>query len=1082
VSSVLLAAEARDRDNIAEAARLLDAARDLARPGVRGAHGPAPPSPALEIECLAATLDESSGSLARMAGGVAAVACRPAAGQRAVAGIDGGLWLFPGIGSMQGNGGPGAGTPIASGHEGRIWRLAISPDGMLLASTGADGRVIVRRLPDAQVVATLQPHAGAVYGCGFSPAHARLATAGRDGVVRIWDTNTWQEERTLTGHEGTVYAVVFAPDGSRLATAGSDRTARIWSADSGAAVALLAGHSGRVFDIAFSPDGRQVATGSEDGTARLWDIAESREAARLRHPFRVNAVAFCDSGLDLATASGDGVLRVWDPTSGAVRRLRGHVDGLWAVAADGPGQLVTGSGDGTARRWRIDGRDAPVRPAGARVLSTAYSADGRLLAAGLADGSVAVWDAASLASRGRLGGGSGRVNGIGFSPDAARLVGGCDDGSVVIWSRAAAAAQARFHPHARRVYSAAFAADGLRILTASEDGTALCLDATTGAPLLPPLRHGRRVFCAAFSPDERLIATASEDRTARLWDARTGAELARLEGHDGPVNWAAFSPDGRRLVTASSDSTLRVWNLADASASRIPSLVLSGANRQVWKGVFSPTGDRIVGATADGAIFLWDAANGQTTYVIRAESHPGDAAAPDPAGREAARASLGRGHWDQVWGVACAPDGPRFATGSWDGTVRIWGLSAAAVAGAAAAAAVPEPASWNQFRGPEGTGHTEATLPLEWSETRNIRWKTPIPGKAWASPVEADGRIWLANATEDGTRLSAVCVAAATGAVLHDITLFEPAEPMYCHPYNSHASPTPVIAGGRVFLHFGSAGTACLDAADGRVLWRRTDLPCDHHRGPGSSPIPVDDLLVVNFDGFDLQYVVALDQATGETVWKTDRSIDYGSDNGDLKKAYCTPTLIGPPHARQLVSPAAAGTVAYDPRSGAELWKVQHGGFNAAARPLFAGGLVVIVVEGGDRVLAVRPGGEGDVTRSHVAWKFGKSTPTRPSPCAVGDRLYMVSDRGIFTCLDLATGDARWQERREGRHSAALLESAGRLYACDEDGTTVVVAADPAGFRILAENRLDDGCMASPCVVGNDLVVRTKTHLYRIGE
>jgi outer membrane protein assembly factor BamB len=390
-------------------------------------------------------------------------------------------------------------------------------------------------------------------------------------------------------------------------------------------------------------------------------------------------------------------------------------------------------------------------------------------------------------------------------------------------------------------------------------------------------------------------------------------------------------------------------------------------------------------------------------------------------------------------------------------------------------------ADWDQFRGPTGDGRAPAAaLPLAWSETENVRWKTAIPGKAWASPVAAAGRIWLANATEDGTRLSAVCVDADTGRILHDLTLFEPAEPAFCHPYNSHASPTPVLAGGKVFIHFGSAGTACLDAASGEILWKREDLPCDHHRGPGSSPIPWRDRLFINFDGFDRQYVVALDQATGNTRWQTDRDINYRSDDGDMKKAYGTPAVIEHEGRAALVSPAAVATVAYDPETGSELWKVYHGGYNAAARPVSAGGLVIVTTAGGDNVVAIRPGGSGDVTQSHVAWKFRKSAPSRPSQAVVGDHLYLVSDTGVFSCVELATGRIAWQERRTGRHSASPVESGGRLWWCDEDGTTVVTKANPERFELLAENTLDAGCMASPAVIGDDLVVRTKTHLYRI--
>ena len=399
------------------------------------------------------------------------------------------------------------------------------------------------------------------------------------------------------------------------------------------------------------------------------------------------------------------------------------------------------------------------------------------------------------------------------------------------------------------------------------------------------------------------------------------------------------------------------------------------------------------------------------------------------------------------------------------------------------AATAPAGEAWNQFRGPRGDGHTPtAKLPVEWSETAGVVWKTPLEGKAWSSPVEADGIVWLTNAPPDGTRLAVVGLDAATGKVLHDIVVFEVAHPAFCHEYNSPSSPTPVVVDGKVFAHWGSAGTACLDAKTGKVLWSRQDLHCDHHRGPGSSPIPWADLLIANYDGFDVQYVVALDRATGKTVWKTDRTIDYGSDNGDMKKAYCTPTVVASAAGPQLVSPGAVATIAYDPRTGRELWTVRHGGYNAAIRPLFSHGLVVITTQSGDQIVAVRPDGSGDVSKSHVAWKLAKAAPSRPGQVIVGDHMYMVSDTGIFSCIDMRTGEPAWTERRTGRHSASLVEGGGRIYACDEDGTCVVFAADPAGFRVLAENKLDAGCMASPAVVGDDLVIRTKQAVYRVGE
>ncbi len=406
---------------------------------------------------------------------------------------------------------------------------------------------------------------------------------------------------------------------------------------------------------------------------------------------------------------------------------------------------------------------------------------------------------------------------------------------------------------------------------------------------------------------------------------------------------------------------------------------------------------------------------------------------------------------------------------------------------AVAARGRAEAADWNQFRGPTGDGKaTSSGLPVEWSESKNVVWKTAVPGKAWSSPVVWGDQVWMTNATEDGKRLSAVAVDARDGKIVHDITVFDVDKPQYCHPYNSYASCTPVVEEGKVWVHFGSAGTACLDTHTGKTLWARQDLPCDHHRGPGSSPIIHGDLLFLTFDGFDQQYVAALDKETGKTVWKKDRTIDYKTDNGDVKKAYSTPSVFNVGGKLQLVSPASVGSIAYDPATGDEIWKVYHGGFNAAARPLYGHGMVFVNLEGGDRLVAVRPDGTGDVTKTHVAWKFGKSTPSRPSQLLIGDHFYMVSDNGIVTCLDVKTGAPTWTERMGGRHCASLICAPGaegsreRIYLIDEDGLSHVIEANPEEYALLSENKLDGGCMASPAVIGDALLVRTKTHLYRI--
>ena len=388
---------------------------------------------------------------------------------------------------------------------------------------------------------------------------------------------------------------------------------------------------------------------------------------------------------------------------------------------------------------------------------------------------------------------------------------------------------------------------------------------------------------------------------------------------------------------------------------------------------------------------------------------------------------------------------------------------------------------WNQFRGNSTNGYSPSdNLPLEWSEDRNVAWKTPIHGKAWSSPVIWKDQIWMTTATPDGKELFAVCVDARTGKVEHDVRVFDIEKPMFCIDYNSYGSPTPVVEEGRVWVHFGSAGTACLETTTGKTIWQRQDLPCDHLRGPGSSPIIFRNMLIMNFDGADFQYVIALDKKTGDTIWKTDRTIDYGSDNGDRKKAYCTPTVFQHNGQVQLVSPAAVATISYDPLNGKELWTVYHGGYNAAARPLYSHGNVFINLEGGDRLLAVKPDGTGNVTDTHVTWTCAKSTPTRPSQLIVGEHMFMINDKGVASCLDIKTGIPVWTERIEGRHSASPIYSNGRIYFFDEDGVSSVIAADPAEYRLLASNKLSDGCMASPGVYEDSLIIRTKTHLYRV--
>jgi outer membrane protein assembly factor BamB len=391
-------------------------------------------------------------------------------------------------------------------------------------------------------------------------------------------------------------------------------------------------------------------------------------------------------------------------------------------------------------------------------------------------------------------------------------------------------------------------------------------------------------------------------------------------------------------------------------------------------------------------------------------------------------------------------------------------------------------ADWPQFRGPDGQGHAAVRgLPLHWSEKENVRWKVPIPGLGWSSPVIADGQVWLTTALDRGRSLRAVGVDAATGRVVHDVEVFHVEQPPGINPKNSYASPTPVLEAGRLYVHFGTLGTACVQTATGNVVWTNQDLRLDHKEGPGSSPILWKDLLIVNCDGLDVQYVAALDKRTGRLVWKAPRSGARRSDP-DFRKAYSTPLVIEVAGREQLVSVGADRTSAYDPATGKEIWWVNYTGFSNTPRPVYGHGLVYLCTGfGKPEVWAVRAGGQGDISRERVVWRQARGAPVLPSPLLVEDVLYTVSDAGVVTARSATTGEALWNERPGGAVCASPVYADGRIYVCDEAGKASVLRPGPK-YELLASNALQGRLQASPAVEGRALFLRTDTHLYRIEE
>ena len=381
---------------------------------------------------------------------------------------------------------------------------------------------------------------------------------------------------------------------------------------------------------------------------------------------------------------------------------------------------------------------------------------------------------------------------------------------------------------------------------------------------------------------------------------------------------------------------------------------------------------------------------------------------------------------------------------------------------------------WPEFRGPGGQGHASTQeLPLQWNEQRNVAWKSAVPGLGWSSPVVSGGRVWVTTATERrGFSLRALAFDVATGREVVNVEVFHVGGGRDLNPKNSWASPTPVIDNDRVYVHFGADGTAAL-TTNGEIVWKnRFEYQSQH--GAGGSPVVYGDLLIFSCDGSDAAFVVALDKRTGKVKWKTNRR--YPAD-----QAYTTPLVIRVGDRDQLVSVGAFRAAAYDPLTGKEIWRVGYAdGFSNVPRPVFAHGLVFIATGFQQpALLAVRPDGTGDVTKTHVSWALKRGAPLTPSPLVVGDEIYVVTDGGIATCLDARTGAVVWQQRLGGSYSASPVFAGGRIYFPAEQGVTTVIAPGKE-FKRLATNALDGGLLASMAISGGSFFLRTDTHLYRI--
>jgi outer membrane protein assembly factor BamB len=414
-------------------------------------------------------------------------------------------------------------------------------------------------------------------------------------------------------------------------------------------------------------------------------------------------------------------------------------------------------------------------------------------------------------------------------------------------------------------------------------------------------------------------------------------------------------------------------------------------------------------------------------------------------------------------------------------------------------------ADWPEWRGDGGQGQSSAKgLPATWSETSGVVWKSELPGRGHSTPVLAGGQIWLTTAIEKAATeaeakarlttntgdqpltvlasvsIRALCLDPATGKILHDIELLNVKDPQWAHQLNSYASPSPTLHEGKLYASHGSFGTACLDTATQKILWKNEELHVMHENGPGSTPVLHGDRLIVHFDGSDAQFIAAFDTATGKVAWKTDRSGKM-DPRPQQKKAYGTPLIVNIGGQPTVVSPAADWVYGYEPATGKELWKLPYEGlgFSMSVRPVADSERIYFSTSfGKSQVIALNYAG---VKTPEIVWRNNKNAPKMCSPVITNGLLFYVDDGGIVSCVDPKTGESLYKERIGGKYSASPIVADGQIYFASREGVVTVIPASK-DFKILAQNTLEGALMASPIAVDGTLYLRTDKALYRIGK
>jgi outer membrane protein assembly factor BamB len=383
---------------------------------------------------------------------------------------------------------------------------------------------------------------------------------------------------------------------------------------------------------------------------------------------------------------------------------------------------------------------------------------------------------------------------------------------------------------------------------------------------------------------------------------------------------------------------------------------------------------------------------------------------------------------------------------------------------------------WPQWRGPSGQGLVESKgYPDTWSSTENVRWKVQVPGRGHSSPTIWRDRIFLTTAY-DGARRVLSCFNRGDGKLLWEATAPEPQSVERVYRKNSYATATPVTDGERIYALFGNSGLMAVDLS-GKQVWHYSFGTTSNYHGPGGSPLLYKGRVIFYQDQRSDSFVAALDAKTGKLLWKTARQETVG---------WGTPIAIRAGDRDEIIVSGQYAVRAYSPDTGKELWTARGSTMEVTPTPVVAHGLVFCPSGRAGPTLAIRPGGSGDVTETHIAWQTPRGSSFIPSPLVYDDYLYLVNDMtSVATCLEAKTGKPVWQGRlgeaaREG-FSASPLAVDGKIFFTNDEGETFVLAGGPK-FNLLRVNRLNEQTLATPALVDGSWYFRTANHLIAIGR